>query len=80
MKGHILVASILMFITNFVYAENNRFVKNIVADKAPHSLGAYSQGTSVDLSKGKLLYVSGQIAIDPKTFLEFAESQIFSMN
>ena len=33
----------------------------------PQPLGAYSQATSVDVAGGKLLYVSGQIAQDPKT-------------
>jgi len=35
--------------------------------KAAKPLGAYSQGIVTDLSKGKLLFISGQVAIDPKT-------------
>ena len=42
-------------------------VSNIVTDKAPAPLGAYSQATQVDARHGKLLYISGQIASDPKT-------------
>ncbi len=42
-------------------------VTKIDTDKAPKSLGAYSQAIQVDFSKGKVIFVSGQIAIDPKT-------------
>lgn len=64
MKRHFLtLISSLVMITS-VHATP---VTNISTPKAPKSLGAYSQGTMVDLSKGKLLFVSGQVAIDPKT-------------
>lgn len=58
----------LLLMTSIAYAdENNRSVKNIETNKAPSPSGAYSQATSVDLTGGKLLYVSGQIAQDPIT-------------
>jgi len=38
-------------------------VKIIATDKAPRAVGAYSQAVLVD--KGKLLFVSGQIALHP---------------
>lgn len=65
MKLKLLVASLLLTF-NLAYAKENP-VKNIETTKAPAPLGAYSQATSVDVSKGKLLYVSGQVAIDPKS-------------
>lgn len=34
---------------------------------APKAIGPYSPGVVADLSKGKLLFVSGQLPIDPKT-------------
>lgn len=58
----------LLMIGNLVYAaERNLFVKNIVTENAAKPLGSYSQATSVDPAGGKLLYVSGQVAINPKT-------------
>lgn len=39
----------------------------ITTKNAATPLGAYSQGVGVDLSKGKLIFVSGQIANDPQT-------------
>src|SRR5580658_4192129 len=60
---------LLIFLTiNLSYAADNKgYVKNIETHNAPKPLGAYSQAISVDVSKGKLLYISGQIAQDPKT-------------
>ena len=37
--------------------------RKIATDKAPQAIGPYSQGIQL----GNLLFVSGQIAIDPKT-------------
>jgi 2-iminobutanoate/2-iminopropanoate deaminase len=42
-------------------------ISEIKTTSAPKPLGAYSQATLVDLSHGKLLFISGQVAIDPKT-------------
>ncbi len=39
----------------------------IATANAPAPFGAYSQGISVDLSKGKLIFVAGQVGKDPKT-------------
>ncbi len=59
---------LFFFLTsNLSYAAENKYVKNIETQNAPKAIGAYSQATSVDVSQGKLLYVSGQIAQDPKT-------------
>jgi 2-iminobutanoate/2-iminopropanoate deaminase len=66
MKNAAIIASSLL-ITSFSYAGDNNSVKNIQTNNAPLPVSAYSQATSVNLSKGKLLYVSGQIAQDPKT-------------
>jgi 2-iminobutanoate/2-iminopropanoate deaminase len=41
------------------------FINNVPNATTP--FGAYSQGVSVDLTKGKLIFVSGQFANDPKT-------------
>ncbi len=51
----------------FITLANADPIKNIETDQAPKPLGAYSQGTQVDLRNGTLLFVSGQIAMDPKT-------------
>lgn len=46
----------------------HRVIDRIATDGAPAALGAYSQAVSVDLTQAqKLLFVSGQIAIDPAT-------------
>lgn len=43
-------------------------VERIVAENAPIPLGNYSHAMSVDLQKAKnLLFLSGQVALDPKT-------------
>lgn len=56
---------LLSFVANAIPKQN---VLNFIETKnAPKSLGAYSQGIAIDLSKGKLIFVSGQIANDPKT-------------
>lgn len=39
-------------------------MKRIETDKAPKAIGPYSQGV---ISKDKLIYVSGQLPIDPTT-------------
>ena len=52
---------------NVAAAQHHSPVNNIETPNAPKVSGAYSLGTSVDLRKGKLLFVSGQVAEDPKT-------------
>lgn len=42
-------------------------IQDIKTPDAPASMGPYSQGTSVDLRQGKLLFVSGSSEDDPKT-------------
>jgi 2-iminobutanoate/2-iminopropanoate deaminase len=39
----------------------------IATDKAPSALGPYSQGVVLSLGDKKLVFASGQIAIDPAT-------------
>jgi reactive intermediate/imine deaminase len=61
------ISLILIASTGFA-AENQSPIKYIDTDKAPQYKGApFSQGTRVDLRKGELLFVSGQVAIHPKT-------------
>ncbi len=42
-------------------------MKYISPKDGPKVIGPYTPGVIVDLSKGKLLFVSGQLPIDPKT-------------
>lgn len=42
-------------------------MKKIETEKAPKAVGPYSQAISVNCSESKLLFVSGQLPIDPKT-------------
>ncbi len=39
----------------------------IHTDNAPGALGPYSQATDIDLGAGRLVFLSGQIPIDPST-------------
>ncbi len=39
----------------------------IHTDSAPGALGPYSQATEIDLSAGRLIFLSGQVPIDPAT-------------
>jgi 2-iminobutanoate/2-iminopropanoate deaminase len=39
--------------------------KTLHSDEAPKAIGPYSQGVQVD--QGKLTFLSGQVALDPKT-------------
>ena len=41
--------------------------ERIATEKAPKALGPYSQATSVDLTKARLLFVSGQLPIIPES-------------
>lgn len=64
------VVSVLVFFVVAVLANaaSARLeIEDVKTDKAPPAIGPFSQGTSVDLQKGKLLFVSGQTATDPKT-------------
>lgn len=40
---------------------------HIATQDAPQAIGPYSQGIVVDNRAGKMLFVSGQLPIDPKT-------------
>lgn len=55
----------------FVYPKNLNFIimqKDIIYSKnAPEPIGPYSQGIKLTMDSGKILYTSGQVAIDPKT-------------
>lgn len=65
---YLLSTLMIIFFTSSIHAAENRNAINYIeTQNAPKSLGAYSQGVAVDLSKGKLVFVSGQIANDPKT-------------
>jgi 2-iminobutanoate/2-iminopropanoate deaminase len=56
----LITAAFTAFAINSVQAQDR---KVIATPNAPNALGPYSQGIRV----GKTLYVSGEIAIDPKT-------------
>jgi 2-iminobutanoate/2-iminopropanoate deaminase len=58
MKQWLLIAAVLCSTTAFAQDR-----KVIATPNAPNAIGPYSQGIRV----GKTLYVSGEIAIDPKT-------------
>lgn len=67
--GQCILASLLM-ISTWSYACDSSAppIKTINTNKAPQYEGApFSQGVSVDLRQGKLLFVSGQVAVNPKT-------------
>jgi 2-iminobutanoate/2-iminopropanoate deaminase len=50
------------------FCTNNIPIQRIETPHAPQAFGAYSQALSVDLdSTKKLVFVSGQVPIDPKT-------------
>jgi 2-iminobutanoate/2-iminopropanoate deaminase len=67
MKFQALTLVSLLIIGTSCYATNTPPVENILAPTAPKPDGAYSQATRVDLQKGKLIFISGQVAEDPKT-------------
>jgi 2-iminobutanoate/2-iminopropanoate deaminase len=58
---------ILWFIALSAVAGHHPAIEYIKTEDAPASTGPYSQGTILDLSKGKLVFVSGQSEDDPKT-------------
>lgn len=41
--------------------------RTIHTDNAPGALGPYSQATEIDLGAGRLVFLSGQVPIDPST-------------
>lgn len=70
MKFYNLMLLIGILITNtfaFAFAAQSDAIKLIQTSDAPKAIGPYSQALTVDLSKGKLLFVSGQSEDDPKT-------------
>lgn len=42
-------------------------IQKIETQEAPTAIGPYSQAITVKMTEGKLLFVSGQLPIDPKT-------------
>lgn len=42
-------------------------IEYIFPEKCPKAIGPYSPAVTVDLSQSKLVFVSGQLPIDPKT-------------
>lgn len=69
MKNHKLVLGIIFNLISQLSIAHalEAPVNDIRINNAAKPLGAYSQATMVDLTKGKLLFISGQIAADPKT-------------
>lgn len=63
----LFIFSLMIGITN-VFADNNDSPLNpIMTNNAAKPVGAYSQAMLVDLQKGKLLFIAGQLPNDPKT-------------
>lgn len=58
---------ILNLIIINAHSQENVSINYITTANAPPPFGAYSQGISVDLSKGHLIFVAGQVGKDPKT-------------
>lgn len=68
MKRQIAISLICLTMTTISFADaDDSAIKYIQTADAPKPIGPYSQGTLIDLKKSKLLFVSGQIALDPKT-------------
>lgn len=67
MKFTLLPIATLLLFSQCALAAQEFPLRDIVTTAAPKPEGAYSQATLVDLSKGKILYISGQVATDPKT-------------
>ncbi|MBI5345607.1 MAG: hypothetical protein HZB76_00455 [Chlamydiae bacterium] len=46
---------------------SKKLIEYVNSKDGPKAIGPYSHGVIVDLSKGKLLFVSGQLPINPAT-------------
>ncbi len=78
MKLHTLfLIPLLLILTNAFANNDNSGINFIATDTAAKPVGAYSQGVTLDLQKGKLLFISGQLPNDPKTD-KFIEGDIQS--
>ncbi|CAN5397761.1 RidA family protein [soil metagenome] len=64
MKLKIALFFMFALFATTTYAKTVDPITNITTDQAAKSEGPYSQGTLVDLQKGKLLFISGQIPND----------------
>lgn len=63
-----LLSTLLTACIGVCSAANNDPIRKIEAADGPKVLGAYSQALCVDLNRTKsLVFVAGQVAIDPKT-------------
>jgi 2-iminobutanoate/2-iminopropanoate deaminase len=68
MNPYKLIFLLAFFILNATaLAQPSTAIQQIETPDAPKVTGPYSQGLVVDLSKGKLLLVSGESEDDPKT-------------
>ena len=77
MKVFIFISIIFLAVPSAFANENDSAVNFIATDNAAKPVGAYSQATTVDLQKGKLLFIAGQLPNDPKTG-KFIEGDIQS--
>lgn len=63
-----LLALAFLFLPVIIFAaQNDTAISYIKTEDAPAPFGAYSQGVSVNAQNGKLIFVAGQVAKDPKT-------------
>ena len=56
----------IIFLGHFMIAET-QVLERITPAKGPKAVGPYSPGVVADLSKGKLLFVAGQLPYHPQT-------------
>jgi len=75
MKRLIFTSLTALTLTSAFADANSSAVNFISTADAPKPVATYSQGTTVDLQKGKLLFIAGQLPNDPKTG-KFTEDNI----
>jgi 2-iminobutanoate/2-iminopropanoate deaminase len=66
MKRLCLILLVSLVVTAASAARENQTITTIQTLSAPQPAGPYSQGTLVNPQKGKLLFVAGQVSVDPK--------------
>lgn len=67
MKKNFFQLALISCLALFALTATAHPVQPVETTDAPKPLGAYSQGMIADLSQGKLLFIAGQVALDPKT-------------
>ena len=67
MKLKLLSLPFCLLVASVNAAQNDIPINYINTKNAPVPFGAYSQGVSVNLQNGKLIFVAGQVARNPMT-------------